>query len=165
MSDATKYKWVGTRSIRPDGIDKVTGKANFGADRSVPGMLYGVIVRSPHAHARIRSIDTSGSIMLIMMTVLTVALLTYAVRGIYWGTLESCGISAHSKGLAIGVISLIGYSPEIWVPLLNGYLIDIYPGRTGYYLFYGSIGVLGMFGALAGFRLLVLRRLVSEAAA
>jgi CO/xanthine dehydrogenase Mo-binding subunit len=59
MGDATKYKWVGTRSIRPDGVEKVTGRANFGADRSVPGMLYGFVLRSPHAHARIRSIDTS----------------------------------------------------------------------------------------------------------
>jgi CO/xanthine dehydrogenase Mo-binding subunit len=52
-----KYKYVGTRSIRPDGVDKVTGKANYGADFSLPGMLYGRILRSPHAHAKIKSID------------------------------------------------------------------------------------------------------------
>ncbi|HSJ28880.1 MAG TPA: molybdopterin cofactor-binding domain-containing protein, partial [Acidimicrobiia bacterium] len=55
------YKWVGTRSIRPDGLDKVTGRALFGADRHLPGMLIGVVVRSPHAHARIKSIDTSAA--------------------------------------------------------------------------------------------------------
>lgn len=53
------YKWVGTRQIRPDGVDKVTGKARFGADMILPGMLYGRVVRSPHAHAKIVSIDTS----------------------------------------------------------------------------------------------------------
>lgn len=53
------YKWVGTRPIRPDGLDKVTGKAQFGADLTLPGMLFGKVVRSPHAHARIVSIDTS----------------------------------------------------------------------------------------------------------
>lgn len=53
------YKWVGTRPIRPDGLDKVTGKAQFGADLALPGMLFGKVVRSPHAHARILSIDTS----------------------------------------------------------------------------------------------------------
>ena len=53
------YKWVGTRPIRPDGLDKVTGKAQFGADLTLPGMLFGKVVRSPHAHARILSIDTS----------------------------------------------------------------------------------------------------------
>ena len=43
------YKWVGTRQIRPDGLDKVTGKARFGADMILPGMLYGTVIRSPHA--------------------------------------------------------------------------------------------------------------------
>ncbi len=51
------FKIVGTRPIRPDGIDKVTGRARFGADMSAPGMLVGLILRSPHAHARIRSIN------------------------------------------------------------------------------------------------------------
>jgi CO/xanthine dehydrogenase Mo-binding subunit len=55
----TRYKWVGTRPIRPDGIPKVTGRAMYGADQNFPGTLYGKIVRSPHAHARIKSIDTS----------------------------------------------------------------------------------------------------------
>ena len=53
------YKQVGTRPIRPDGFEKVTGRAKFGADLSLPGMLHGAILRSPHAHARIVSIDTS----------------------------------------------------------------------------------------------------------
>ena len=53
------YKWVGTRTIRPDGNDKVTGRALFSADGTMPGMLVGKILRSPHAHARIKSIDTS----------------------------------------------------------------------------------------------------------
>ena len=53
------FKWVGTRPVRPDGVPKVTGAAQFGADYYLPGMLYGKVLRSPHAHARIRSIDTS----------------------------------------------------------------------------------------------------------
>ena len=55
------YKWVGTRPIRPDGLDKVTGKARFGADLMLPGMLEGAVLRSPHAHARIVSIDTEAA--------------------------------------------------------------------------------------------------------
>ena len=55
----TGYKVVGTRPVRHDGIDKVTGKALFGADIQLPGLLHGKILRSPHAHARIRSIDVS----------------------------------------------------------------------------------------------------------
>jgi len=51
-------KVVGTRPVRPDGADKVTGRATFGADLAMPGQLVGKIKRSPHAHARILSIDT-----------------------------------------------------------------------------------------------------------
>jgi CO/xanthine dehydrogenase Mo-binding subunit len=51
-------KVVGTRPIRPDGVDKVTGRAVFAADTRATGMLWGKILRSPHAHARIVSIDT-----------------------------------------------------------------------------------------------------------
>ena len=60
MSQAQQaFKWVGTRPVRPDGVPKVTGAAKFGADYYLPGMLYGRVLRSPHAHARIRAIDTS----------------------------------------------------------------------------------------------------------
>src|SRR5499425_3407492 len=51
--------FVGTRTIRPDGVDKVTGRARFGADYNLPGQLIGRVLRSPHPHARIVSIDTS----------------------------------------------------------------------------------------------------------
>ena len=53
------FKSVGTSPIRPDGVPKVTGMAQYGADYSLPGMLWAKILRSPHAHARIRSINTS----------------------------------------------------------------------------------------------------------
>ena len=54
-----KFKHVGTRPIRHDGVEKVTGRANYGADIILPGMLHGAVTRSPHAHANIVSIDTS----------------------------------------------------------------------------------------------------------
>ncbi len=54
----TEFRYVGTRQVRPDGVDKVTGKAVYGTDFVAPGMLHGAILRSPHAHARIVAIDT-----------------------------------------------------------------------------------------------------------
>jgi CO/xanthine dehydrogenase Mo-binding subunit len=54
-----ELKVVGTRPIRPDGVEKVIGRAAFGADFRVAGMIHGKVLRSPHAHARIKSIDTS----------------------------------------------------------------------------------------------------------
>ena len=53
------FKSVGTRPLRPDGIDKVTGRAKYGADHNLPGQLTGLVLRSPHAHAKIKKIDTS----------------------------------------------------------------------------------------------------------
>ena len=58
----TEYKVVGTRPIRHDGTDKVTGRAKYGADFQAAGMLFGKVLRSPHAHARIKSIDTSQAL-------------------------------------------------------------------------------------------------------
>ena len=58
-NQARQFRIVGTRPLRPDGIDKVTGRARFGADTTAPGMLIGAILRSPHPHARIRGIDTA----------------------------------------------------------------------------------------------------------
>ena len=55
----TPYRVIGTRPIRPDGVDKVTGRAQYGADVSMPGLLYGRVLRSPHAHARIKRIGTA----------------------------------------------------------------------------------------------------------
>src|SRR5437660_7491075 len=54
-----EYTVIGTRPIRHDGVDKVTGRALYGADFQMTGLLHGYILRSPHAHARIRRIDTS----------------------------------------------------------------------------------------------------------
>ncbi|ESZ44138.1 xanthine dehydrogenase family protein molybdopterin-binding subunit [Mesorhizobium sp. RSR565B] len=54
-----KFSSVGTRPIRPDGVDKVTGRARYGADFNMAGQLVGRVLRSPHAHARILKIDTS----------------------------------------------------------------------------------------------------------
>ena len=62
---ATKeFKVVGSRPIRHDGADKVTGQAKYGADIQLPGLLFGKILRSPYAHARIKSIDVSKALAL-----------------------------------------------------------------------------------------------------
>src|SRR4051812_35214438 len=59
-----EYKVIGTRPVRPDGTDKVTGRAQYGADFHMTGTLIGRVVRSPHAHARIKSIDASAALAL-----------------------------------------------------------------------------------------------------
>lgn len=57
----TDYKVIGKSPIRHDGLDKVTGRAIYGGDVKAPGLIWGDVLRSPHAHARIKSIDTSAA--------------------------------------------------------------------------------------------------------
>ena len=59
-----EYNVVGTRPIRHDGVDKVTGRARYSADINLPGLLHGKMLRSPHPHARIKSIDASRALAL-----------------------------------------------------------------------------------------------------
>ena len=59
MTGNSEYTVLGTRPPRFDAVDKVTGRALYGPDIHLPKMLHGKILRSPHAHARIVSIDTS----------------------------------------------------------------------------------------------------------
>ena len=59
---SSKYKVIGTRPLRHDGVDKVTGRALYGADINMPRMVFGKILRSPHAHAWIKSIDKTKSV-------------------------------------------------------------------------------------------------------
>lgn len=95
---------------------------------------------------------TAGSAALLAI-VLAIGILTYAVKGIYWATLASCNISNRVKGLAIGVISLIAYSPDVYLPLLNEALRGRYPGKLGYGIYFSLIAIMGALGALAAWRL------------
>jgi xanthine dehydrogenase molybdenum-binding subunit len=61
LEEVREYRVIGTRAARHDATDKVTGQALYGADIRLPNMLYGRVLRSPHAHAKIRSIDTSAA--------------------------------------------------------------------------------------------------------
>ena len=54
-----EYSVIGKSATRLDALDKVTGAAQYCTDIKIPGMLYGKVLRSPHPHARIISIDTS----------------------------------------------------------------------------------------------------------
>lgn len=58
------YKVIGTRPIRHDGIDKVTGRALYGADLQMAGLLHGRVLRSPHAHARILAVNVTKALAL-----------------------------------------------------------------------------------------------------
>ncbi|UWS09600.1 xanthine dehydrogenase family protein molybdopterin-binding subunit [Phaeobacter inhibens] len=110
----TDFTQVGTRPNRPDGLDKVTGKARFGADVTAPGMLFGAILRSPHAHARIKQIDTSKAEALAdVKAIVTRADFCDAIKpapgleGEQWNVLENvmAGDTALYDGHAIAAVA------------------------------------------------------------
>lgn len=87
------FKVIGSRVKRPDGLDKVTGRARYGADMNAPGQLASLMLRSPHAHAKIVKIDTSKAEKLkgvkAVVTAADLPDLTNGNSGLY-DTLENC---------------------------------------------------------------------------
>ena len=126
---ANSYKVVGTRPVRHDGADKVTGAARFGADIALPGMLYGAVLRSPHSHARILSIDTSrAEAHPAVRAVMTSADLRPGPpvgTGIVPGQNHSSNVMARGKALYMGhaVAALAATSPHAAEEALS--LIDV----------------------------------------
>jgi len=116
-------------------------------------VLGGLLVLASISLASLVLLPVTSGTSVLLIIVMTIGFLTYAIRGIFWSTLESCNISNSIKGLAIGLISLIGYSPDAYLPLLNSYFTEQYPGKLGYGVYYGVIAVMGLFGALAAWRL------------
>ena len=89
----------------------------------------------------------------MLAVVLLIGLLTYAVRGLYWATLGGCNVPNNIKGLAIGIISMIGYFPEFYLPLVSAPLIELYPNGLGYKIYYLIISLFGLAGAYAAYLL------------
>jgi CO/xanthine dehydrogenase Mo-binding subunit len=102
------YRLVGTRPNRPDGLDKVTGRARYGADISAPGMLHAAVVRSPHAHARIIHIDASKALALEgVKAVITRADFPTGLTGEDWNLQENtlAGDVALYDGHAVAAVA------------------------------------------------------------
>ncbi|MDA7430745.1 xanthine dehydrogenase family protein molybdopterin-binding subunit [Primorskyibacter aestuariivivens] len=105
-----EFKLVGTRPDRPDGLDKVTGRARYGADISAPGMLWGAVVRSPHAHARIVKIDASKALAMDgVKAVVTRADFPTGLTGDAWNLQENtmAGERALYDGHAVAAVAAI----------------------------------------------------------
>ncbi|WP_322079004.1 MFS transporter [Burkholderia cepacia] len=84
---------------------------------------------------------------MLVVLVLFIGILTYAIRGLYWSLLDDCKVPTHCAGLAIGLISVLGYSPDVFVPLINGYVTQTFPGAHGYQLYFGYIAAIALCGA------------------
>ena len=94
----------------------------------------------------------------LYFAVATSSVLIYGVRGIYWASFNTTRVEPRRAGLAIGMVSMIGYTPDIYMPMLNTYLIDTYGTSVGYQLYFGGVGLTAFFGAACAFYLLYLSR-------
>ncbi len=122
-SEPKKYKVIGTRPVRHDGPDKVTGRAIYGADFQLAGTVHGKMVRSPHAHARIKSIDTSAAEKLpgvvAVVTAADLPNLQNKVADLGEGAVNlahlGANVLAHSKALYKGhaVAAVAATSPHV----------------------------------------------------
>lgn len=96
------------------------------------------------------------NVALLGAVVLFIGLMTYAIRGLYWTLLDYCAIPMRITGLAIGLVSLIGYSSDIFLPLVNGYFTEHYAGLLGYQFYFAYVAAIGTLGGIAA---LVLKRM------
>ena len=128
--------------------------AGFAGDRfNREKVLAGLMFAGSAALAALIALPLDVGVGALLAVIMLIGFMTYAIRGIFWATLDSCGIPVRIKGLAIGVMSLIGYSPDIYLPLINGALLERYPGKLGYSIYFGGIVLFGIFGTLSAWRL------------
>ena len=90
----------------------------------------------------------------LYFAVATSSVVIYGVRGIYWASFNTTRIEPRRAGLAIGMVSMIGYAPEIYMPMLYTYLIDTYGDSVGYQLYFGGAGLTAFLGTACAFYLL-----------
>jgi predicted MFS family arabinose efflux permease len=98
-------------------------------------------------------VPANSAALLMIVIVLLIGLLSYGVRGLYWATLGGCDVPNKIKGLAIGIISMIGYFPEVYLPLLSASLLENFPSGVGYKIYYLIVSSAGLLGAYAAYLL------------
>ncbi len=88
-------------------------------------------------------------IPLMLANIALASLAVFAMRGIYFALLEEGGVPMAVTGTAAGIVSVIGFTPDIFMPIMGGWLIDTYPGETGYDYFFLSTAAICAVGFVA----------------
>ncbi|MBB4864025.1 MFS family permease [Pseudomonas nitritireducens] len=122
--------WLGDRFTR-------TGVLTWAMLLAALGMIGLIVLPSLHV------------LGVLIFLVIFIGLMTYAIRGLYWAILDDCHIPLRVTGLAIGIISVLGYAPDAYLPLLNGYITDRFPGFVGYQIYFSYVVVMGLLGVIA----------------
>lgn len=124
---------------------------------------FSMAVISPGAFAGSDIVGAGSPLWLLWGTILVGSLGIFALRGVYFALLEESHVPMHITGTAVGVVSFIGYTPEIFMPLVGGLLIDHWDGGiTGYQVFFALLVVACFVGIVAAWRLRQIARTTSE---
>jgi sugar phosphate permease len=90
-------------------------------------------------------LDPSAPWMLFTLVV-SVGVAVFGLRGIYFAIFDEAGVPPALTGTAVGLVSVIGYTPDIFMGPLNGYLTDTYPGALGHEYFFGALTAFATMG-------------------
>ena len=133
--------------------------AGFIGDRFHPVRSLGIaILLAGFSLIALLILPADSPYTLLYFAVATSSVVIYGVRGIYWASFNTTRVEPRRAGLAIGLVSMIGYTPDIYMPLINTYLIDTYGNTLGYQLYFGGVGLSALLGGAAAFYLLSLSK-------
>jgi MFS family permease len=118
----------------------------FGVAISI-SVLFIILIGSFVVFAALPGTPAMFYFMLVNVGIAGIAI--FAIRGIYFALLEEGGIPLAVTGTAAGIVSAVGFTPDIFMPLLGGVLLDTYPGIEGYRYFYMITAVICALGLCA----------------
>jgi MFS family permease len=94
---------------------------------------------------------TAGKFIFYALVVIGGAFI-YAIRGTYWSLLGDCNIDDKVVGVSVGFVSLLGYLPDIILPMFNSFLFNTFGGNGGYNAYFISSAIIGGIGAVLVFQ-------------
>jgi sugar phosphate permease len=111
-------------------------------------LLAGLLALAATSLIAICFLPLAGNMVAIVGIVLVIGYLTYAIKGLYWALLDHCPVPRHIIGLAIGLVSFIGYLPDVLLPLYDGFLSRNYPRAQSFQIYFTSVALCGYLGAV-----------------
>lgn len=125
--------------------------AGFLADRISPSRaVTGGFLVLVVAYGALAAMPSGASVLwLLWIDTAVVGIAVFALRGIYFALLEEGNVPLHLTGTAVGIVSVLGYTPDAVMPLLSGWLLDTFPGAAGHQYLYGLLGFGAIFGVVA----------------
>jgi MFS family permease len=90
---------------------------------------------------------------LVLLNGAVAALTIYALRGIYFALLDEQGVPTAVTGTAAGAASLIGFTSDVYMPVVSGAILDKFPGLPGYRVLFGAVTIIAVLGTIAAWLL------------